>query len=236
MNSRTLWNDNWYFAKTALDVEWEDRALWEREMQPADLPHDWLIYDTKNLYEDSIGWYRKKFVYSTSGTKCGKRVILRFEGVYMDSSIYINGVCLGDWKYGYSTFDWDITDHLREGENEVVLRVTFQAPNSRWYSGAGIYRNVWMIRLPETHIPLDGIYTSSVETENGYDLTIDTELEWGAITENYELEYCLHYAGDSKNSAETENREIFRVKQPLAGGQEKTSVAIPVDNPRKWDI
>ena len=152
MNSRTLWNDNWYFAKTALDVEWEDRALWEREMQPADLPHDWLIYDTKNLYEDSIGWYRKKFVYSTSGTKCGKRVILRFEGVYMDSSIYINGVCLGDWKYGYSTFDWDITDHLREGENEVVLRVTFQAPNSRWYSGAGIYRNVWMICLPETHI------------------------------------------------------------------------------------
>ena len=100
MNSKTLWNDNWYFAKTALGVNWEDRTLWEREMQPADLPHDWLIYDTKNLYEDSIGWYRKKFVYSTSGTKCGERVILRFEGVYMDSSIYINGVCLGDWKYG----------------------------------------------------------------------------------------------------------------------------------------
>ena len=56
MNSKTLWNDNWYFAKTALGVNWEDRTLWEREMQPADLPHDWLIYDTKNLYEDSIGW------------------------------------------------------------------------------------------------------------------------------------------------------------------------------------
>ena len=69
MNSRTLWNDNWYFAKTALGVNWEDRTLWEREMQPADLPHDWLIYDTKNLYEDSIGWYRKKFVYSASGVK-----------------------------------------------------------------------------------------------------------------------------------------------------------------------
>ena len=211
-------------------------ALWEREMQPADLPHDWLIYDTKNLYEDSIGWYRKKFVYSTSGTKCGKRVILRFEGVYMDSSIYINGVCLGDWKYGYSTFDWDITDHLREGENEVVLRVTFQAPNSRWYSGAGIYRNVWMICLPETHIPLDGIYTSSVETQKGYDLTIDTELKWGTDNGNYALEYCLYYTGDSKSSAETASREIFRVKQPLDGGQEKTSVTIPVDNPRKWDI
>ena len=259
MNSKTLWNDNWYFAKTALGVKWEDRPLWEREMQPVDLPHDWLIYDTKNLYEDSIGWYRKSFLYPLPGTKCmgetpettqkpkisgncnaGEKcdghVILRFEGVYMDSSIYVNGVHLGDWKYGYSTFDWDITEYLREGENEVILRVVFQAPNSRWYSGAGIYRNVWMICLPETHIPLDGIYTSSVETKKGYDLTIDTELEWGAGDGNYELEYCLHQTGDSKNSTETEELEIFREKQSLTGGQEKVTVTIPVDNPRKWDI
>lgn len=259
MNSRMLWNDNWYFAKTELDVKWEDRQLWEREMQPVDLPHDWLIYDTKNLYEDSIGWYRKRFVYTMSGAKgtgetlgtlreqtdsgifcdagrnCDEHVILRFEGVYMASEIYVNGEKLGEWKYGYSTFDWDLTDHLREGENEVVLRVVFQAPNSRWYSGAGIYRNVWMIRLPETHIPLDGIYTSSVETETGYDLTIDTELEWGADSENHELEYCLRSA-DDKGPAETEDPEIFREKQLLTGGQEKVSVTIPVDNPRKWDI
>ena len=247
MNSRTLWNDNWQFAKTALGVKWEDRQTWEVKMQPVDLPHDWLIYDTKNLYEDSIGWYRKRFAYSTSGTKhsveepetlCEQpdsemgdaRVILRFEGVYMDSSIYVNGVHFGDWKYGYSTFDWDITDALQEGNNEVVLRVVFQAPNSRWYSGAGIYRNVWMIRLPETHILLDGIYTSSVETEKGYDLTIDTELEWGQNSSNYELEYCLRDAGDD------DDRELFRVKQPLICGQSRISMTIPVDNPRKWDI
>ena len=191
MNSRTLWNDNWYFAKTELGVNWEDRQIWEAKMQPVDLPHDWLIYDTKNLYEDSIGWYRKNFAYAPDKTGNDDRVILRFEGVYMDSSIYVNGEHLGDWKYGYSTFDWDITDALHEGDNEIVLRVVFQAPNSRWYSGAGIYRNVWMIRLPKTHIPLDGIYTSSVETKKGYDLTIDTELEWGTDSGNYELEYCL---------------------------------------------
>lgn len=259
MNSRTLWNDNWYFARTALGVEWEDRPLWEREMQPVDLPHDWLIYDTKNLYEDSIGWYRKRFVYSLSRPKrtgeipetlreqmdsgicdgrqiCDNRVILRFEGVYMNSEIYVNGVKLGEWKYGYSTFDWDITDHLREGENEVVLRVVFQAPNSRWYSGAGIYRDVWMICLPETHIPLDGIYTSSVETEKGYDLTIDTELEWGTVTGNYELEYCLRHTRDDKNSAKEEPLEIFRETQSLICGQEKATMTISVDNPRKWDI
>ena len=236
MNSRTLWNDNWYFAKTELGVKWEDRQIWEAKMQPVDLPHDWLIYDTKNLYEDSIGWYRKNFAYAPDKTGNDDRVILRFEGVYMDSEICVNGTKLGEWKYGYSTFDWDITDSLREGENEVALRVVFQSPNSRWYSGAGIYRNVWMICLPETHIPLDGIYTSSVETQKGYDLTIDTELKWGTDNGNYALEYCLYYTGDSKSSAETASREIFRVKQPLDGGQEKTSVTIPVDNPRKWDI
>ncbi len=236
MNSRRLWNDNWYFAKTALGVKWEDRQIWEAQMQPVDLPHDWLIYDTKNLYEDSIGWYRKNFVYDPYKTGNDDRVILRFEGVYMDSSIYVNGEHLGDWKYGYSTFDWDITDTLHEGDNEVVLRVVFQAPNSRWYSGAGIYRNVWMICLPETHIPLDGIYISSVETEKGYDLTVDTELEWGTDSGNYELEYCLRHAGDSKNSSDTEEPELFRVTQPLTCGQEKATVTIPVDNPRKWDI
>ena len=236
MNSRTLWNDNWYFAKTELGVKWEDRQIWEAKMQPVDLPHDWLIYDTKNLYEDSIGWYRKNFAYAPDKTGNDDRVILRFEGVYMDSSIYVNGEHLGDWKYGYSTFDWDITDALHKGDNEIVLRVVFQAPNSRWYSGAGIYRNVWMIRLPKTHIPLDGIYTSSVETKNGYDLTIDTELEWGTDSGNYELEYCLRDADNSKSPIETENQELFRVKQPLTCGQNKISITIPVDNPRKWDI
>ena len=62
MNSRTLWNDNWYFAKTELGVKWEDRQIWEDKMQPVDLPHDWLIYDTKNLYEDSIGWYQSSTI------------------------------------------------------------------------------------------------------------------------------------------------------------------------------
>ncbi len=132
----------------------------------------------------------------------------------MDSSIYVNGEHLGDWKYGDSTFDWDITDALHEGENEIVLRVVFQAPNSRWYSGAGIYRNVWMIRLPETHIPLDGIYTSSVETNKGYDLTIDTELEWGTDSGNYELEYCLRDTDNSKSPIETETSELFRKTAP----------------------
>ena len=63
----------------------------------------------------------------------------------MDSALYINDCRVGEWKYGYSTFEYDVTDALREGENLLVMRVVHQSPNSRWYSGAGIYRNVWLV-------------------------------------------------------------------------------------------
>lgn len=63
----------------------------------------------------------------------------------MDSTVYINGKQAGEWKYGYSTFEFDITDYLADGGNDVVVRVAYRSPNSRWYSGAGIYRNVWFI-------------------------------------------------------------------------------------------
>ena len=144
MNSRTLWNDNWYFAKTALGVNWEDRTLWEREMQPADLPHDWLIYQGDNLYEDSTGWYRKVFTCERKDNTCYE---IYFEGVYMDTTVYLNGQVLGEWKYGYCSFFFDMTPLLRAGENELLVRVNYQAPNSRWYSGAGIYRNVYIRKI-----------------------------------------------------------------------------------------
>ncbi len=62
----------------------------------------------------------------------------------MDSSVYVNGQLAGEWKYGYSSFEHDITKAVIPGINEIVVKVVHQSPNSRWYSGAGIYRNVWL--------------------------------------------------------------------------------------------
>ena len=73
---------------------------------PVDIPHDWLIYDSLNLYEDSTGWYLKRFRYEETE----KRAFLTFEGIYMDSTVYVNGQKAGEWKYGYSTFTLEITD------------------------------------------------------------------------------------------------------------------------------
>src|SRR5690606_22170913 len=135
-NEKRLFNDGWTFAKTGLDeTDWVSLSF-----EPVDLPHDWLIYDTLNLYENSIGWYRKVFPW----TRDGRRVLLYFEGVYMDSALFVNGRKIGEWKYGYTSFEFDITDALVDGNNEIVVRVVHQSPNSRWYSGAGIYRNVWL--------------------------------------------------------------------------------------------
>ena len=106
-------------------------------------------------------------------------VLLYFEGVYMDSTVYVNGQPVGEWKYGYSSFEHEITGALREGENEVLVKVVHQSPNSRWYSGAGIYRNVWLKIRGENYIETHGVYISTCKEEEGKNrwvVEVDTDL------------------------------------------------------------
>ncbi len=170
MNQKILFNDGWEFAKSGLGVTSPEGLAF----QPVDLPHDWLIYNTLNLYENSIGWYRKRFVAPKA-----HHVLLYFEGVYMDSTVYVNGQPVGEWKYGYSSFEHEITGALREGENEVLVKVVHQSPNSRWYSGAGIYRNVWLKIRGENYIETHGVYISTCKEEEGKNrwvVEVDTDL------------------------------------------------------------
>lgn len=166
MNQKVLFNNGWEFAKSNLELT-DSTAL---EFESVDLPHDWQIYNTLNLYENSIGWYRKKF---TCGQGERKQTLLCFDGVYMDSSLYINQTFVEEWKYGYSSFEHDITDALVEGENEILVKVVFQSPNSRWYSGAGIYRNVWLKTRGKNHIVTDGIYVTTNQHDDGWQVEID---------------------------------------------------------------
>ena len=170
MNRKILFNDGWEFAKSGLGVSSPEGL----EFQPVDLPHDWLIYNTLSLYESSIGWYRKRFVAPKA-----RQVLLYFDGVYMDSTVYVNQQLVGEWKYGYSSFEHDLTGALREGENEILVKVVHQSPNSRWYSGAGIYRNVWLKTRGENYIETHGVYISTRKEqggENRWVVEIDTDL------------------------------------------------------------
>ena len=164
------WNTEWMFG--CRDYKEDDLTKEPEEWEPVDLPHDWLIYNTQDLYRDSIGWYKKTFQYKNDGL----RWMIRFEGIYMDSTIYVNGIEIGSWKYGYSTFELDLTKYLHDGNNELQVRVVHISPNSRWYSGAGIYRNVWLVKKEQTHIVSDGVYITPVCLGDGWQVDIDTEI------------------------------------------------------------
>lgn len=153
---KTLFNAGWRFAKLALETDYN--TAMGSEFKAVELPHDWLIWDTHNLYETGEGWYVKTF---TLEPEDGVLYSLGFDGVYMDSEVYVNGTSAGRWTYGYSAFETDITRFVVKGENTVAVRVRHKAPNSRWYSGAGIYRNVWLVKRPEVGIAPDGVYISA---------------------------------------------------------------------------
>ncbi|MGN0597571.1 MAG: sugar-binding domain-containing protein, partial [Ruminiclostridium sp.] len=169
MNNRQLWNNGWQFAKTApnTDISQVDSFDFAR----VDLPHDWLIYNTKDLYESSFGWYKKNFEVTE---KASRRIY--FEGVYQDCTVYVNRRECFSWKYGYSSFEADITDFVRAGENEIIVLVRHLSPNSRWYSGAGIYRNVWLYENNSAYIETDSLYFSAKRQSGGWECNVSCNI------------------------------------------------------------
>lgn len=162
-NGKYLWNDGWAFLETPVGTSYEQAASEREKFEAVDIPHDWLIYDSTDLYRDGTGWYQKSFDWWESTAE--KNVFLTFDGIYMDSSVFINGKKAGEWKYGYSAFTLDITELLRNGKNEVMVSACLRNPNSRWYSGAGIYRNVWISVTGKTYLPENAVYISTKKEE-----------------------------------------------------------------------
>lgn len=232
MSVKTLFCDNWEFSKTNLGTEYSDKLSWTR----VDIPHDYLIGNTKNLYETSTGWYRKRFGYVK---KPDTIVSVRFEGVYMDCTVYVNGKSAGEWKYGYSTFEFEISDLLVDGENLITVRVNYQSPNSRWYSGAGIYRNVWLKEAPRVHIVPDGVYIS---TEGG-EVTVSTEVMRPEGTENRfsvrQRIVSLEGKTAGENTCALSALDIEAVPAVIRKKGYSYSAAvqkIKVENAARWDI
>lgn len=156
--SNILFNENWLFAKTNIDFSVNDITTQKVKWYEVEIPHDWLINDTTNLYQDSKGWYKKSF---TIEEKHDNIFYLIFDGVYMDYIVYINGKKVKEWKYGYSANNINVTKYVSKGDNEVLVEVTHKSPNSRWYSGAGIFRNVSFKKVRKTHFTPDGIYITT---------------------------------------------------------------------------
>ena len=152
INRKQLINNDWQFCLNDSDFT---------KAEAVTLPHDWSIlqrFDSKAAAGNDgaylptgRGWYRK--VLTLGKEYQSKHLRLYFEGVYMNSHVYINGQLAGGWPYGYSSFWVDATPYINIGRNEIVVSVdNTQQKNCRWYSGSGIYRNVWLVTTPQTYI------------------------------------------------------------------------------------
>jgi len=150
----------------------ETMTMDDSQWRMLDLPHDWSIEGMFNpdnpagvgggALPGGIGWYRKTFTMPESGSS--KLTFVRFDGVYRNSEVWINGHYLGKRPYGYSSFEYDLTPFLRYGVDKNVLAVKVdnsEQPNSRWYSGSGIYRNVWLVTTEKVYVPNWGTFVST---------------------------------------------------------------------------
>jgi beta-galactosidase len=198
---KTLFNGGWEFRLEASE---------SNEWQNVEIPHDRLIYDTLNLYKSGVGLYKKSFNVTADELSFVHTII--FDGVYMDCAVYINENLAGEWKYGYTSFSFGISEFLQEGANVISVRVNFEAPNSRWYSGAGIYRNVWLNKQAQTHIINDGVYISAAKKDSAWELRAEVEY-------NGEADLIQHTLIDSDN----------KVIKSFEG-------SITLDNVNLWDV
>jgi len=149
---KQLLNDQWQFVQNDSDFT---------KAQNVTLPHDWSICHRFDVNAPAgndgaylptgKGWYRRTL--TLGNAYAGKKIRLYFEGVYMNSQVFVNGHKAGGWPYGYSSFWVDATPYINIGRNEIVVSVdNAQQKNCRWYSGSGIYRNVWLVTTPKTYI------------------------------------------------------------------------------------
>ena len=188
MNTYRRINSEWLFFKQPLsDTTTTLPAQNDSRFYPVNLPHDWLIANSADHYENSEGWYQKTISSDILpfDTSSDDDWLLYFEGVYMDCTIFVNGMQAGEWKYGYSSFEVRLTPFLKTGENTILVHVRYQSPNSRWYSGAGIYRSVWLKKVPAVHIASDGIAAETHRLENGkWSLCMHTTLEKDGIQQS----------------------------------------------------
>ena len=201
------------------DVDYND-SHWRK----LSLPHDWAIEGDFYAGNPSgagggalpggVGWYRKTFsIPLTPSQNGGTSCFIEFDGVYMNSTVYVNGQKVGFRPYGYSSFEYDITEYLKKGENVIAVRVdNSDQPNSRWYSGCGIYRHVWLTQTEHTHVAHWGTYVTSSLSKNNKTATFNVMVEVANKTKDTQITNILLDVG-GKEVAKS-NGSTLQVKNP----------------------
>lgn len=236
---------NWKFKK-GKGIDAKAVNFYDSNWRKLDVPHDWSIEDLTDTPNDSIiGPFFKNNVgknataFTVGGTACyrktftmdkstiGKKVFIQFDGVYMNADVWVNGHHLGNHPYGYTAFVHDLTEHLNPSgtPNVVAVEVKNEGYNSRWYSGSGIYRHVWLNVVNSSHVANWGVQIVSKKvSEEGADIHISTKIENGAANLSLTTEM---YSADNK---------LISTNTAEVSGKDKVEQIINIQNPKLWDI
>jgi beta-galactosidase len=235
-------NENWKF-ELGDSADYSLPSFDDENWRKLNLPHDWSIegeFDESNpagisggALPGGIGWYRKTFF--LNGSDKAKKVYITFDGVYHNSEVYLNGELLGKRPNGYISFQYDLTPHLKYGASANVLAVRVDnsdQPNSRWYSGSGIYRHVWLEKVNPVHIDLWGTHVTTPQvSETSAAVQIDTVINnTTSINKQVELETLILNA-----SGTVINKQVGMLSIDKESTEE-ISQTISVPSPTLWSI
>ena len=181
---RKNFDAGWLFV-LADSVQMSTPEYNDSQWRTLNLPHDWAIEGdflasnpsgaSGGALPGGVGWYRKHFALSQYDS-VQSRFFIEFDGVYMNSTVYVNGQKVGNRPYGYSSFEYDITRYLKRGDNVIAVRVdNSDQPNSRWYSGCGIYRHVWLTETRPVHVRHWGVHVQTDATTGQVKVDVDVE-------------------------------------------------------------
>ena len=243
MSVRTVnsFNNDWKFhlgdVTEASQVQFDDS-----EWRLLNLPHDWAVEGDFSPHNPSgtgggalpggVGWYRKSFMADNSYQ--GKKVYIDFDGVYMNSEVFINGHLLGKRPYGYISFRYDLTPYLKFGEENIIaVRVdNAKQPNSRWYSGCGIYRNVWLTVTNPVHVALWGTYVTTPSVTKQY-ATVSAQT---TVQNNSNAPVNVELVSLLKNA---EGKIVAQSELPVtvaAGADAEIEQSLTVEKPKLWSL
>ena len=243
-------NKDWRFSLN-IDESMSPAAIAydDSEWRILDLPHDWAIegdFDEHNpsgtgggALPGGIGWYRKSFTVSKKDQ--GQIISIEFDGVYMNSSVYINGHLLGTRPYGYISFSYDLTPYINWGhENVIAVKVdNSDQPNSRWYSGCGIYRDVRLVKVNQVHVAEWGTYVSTPTVSQDKALvkltaTInDRHTIWSRVALNLTVKSTIKDSEARTIITSTTSRELnWKGEEPVIVVDD----SIWVDSPHMWSV
>ncbi len=196
---------------TPLNDGWYTSPFPDGPFESVTLPHDWLIGDAASFTRPSERWYRRSL--DCSSLKSGERIFLDFDGVYQECTLSVNGVEALTHHYGYTAFHHDITDMVKAtADNEILLHVRYQYPSGRWYTGAGIYRDVRLIRKGPRHFAIDGIALSTRQVDGTWQFDVTAQVVADCP---YEARHTLLDDGLPIEAWDVDNPVLYRLKSEL---------------------